>query len=215
MSKNILIVDDHPLFRQALVLAASNVAPDSKIHEVGTLEAALSYIANESKPDLVLLDLKLPNVQGYTGVAMVHAEVPNSPILVISSADPEKASIEARRFGAIGFISKESELSKIEDAIGAAIKGEFSQDPQANNGHPDKELDSMAQKVASLTPMQLRVLLGVLSGRLNKQIAYDLGISEATVKAHLTAIFKKLDVGNRTQAALAARALGVGLEQGN
>lgn len=79
----------------------------------------------------------------------------------------------------------------------------------------DTELDSMAQKVASLTPMQLRVLLGVLSGRLNKQIAYDLGISEATVKAHLTAIFKKLDVGNRTQAALAARALGVGLDQNN
>lgn len=213
MGKRILIVDDHPLFRQALYLAASNVANDANITEVGTLESALEQISNNPNPDLILLDLKLPNVQGYTGVAMVHAEAPNSPILVISSADPEKASNEARRFGAIGFISKESELTKIEEAIDFALKGKFSESAAANNISSDKELDSMAQKVASLTPMQLRVLLGVLSGRLNKQIAYDLGISEATVKAHLTAIFKKLDVGNRTQAALAARALGVGLEQ--
>lgn len=90
------------------------------------------------------------------------------------------------------------------------MDGKFNQTASDNNYSVDAEVDDMAQKVASLTPMQLRVLLGVLSGRLNKQIAYDLGISEATVKAHLTAIFKKLDVGNRTQAALAARALGIG-----
>ncbi len=215
MVKKILIVDDHPLFRQALVLASSNVSQGAEIHEVGTLEAALAHISKSNSPDLILLDLKLPNVQGYTGVAMVHAEAPNSPILVISSADPEKASIEARRFGAIGFISKESDLTKIEEAIDSAIKGDFQSPVSSGSLGSDTELDSMAQKVASLTPMQLRVLLGVLSGRLNKQIAYDLGISEATVKAHLTAIFKKLDVGNRTQAALAARALGVGLDQNN
>lgn len=212
MGKRILIIDDHPLFRQALVLAAGNICDDADIIDVGTMDAALQHMSGSSNFDLILLDLKLPNVSGYTGVAMIHAEAPNTPILVISSADPEKASIEARRFGAIGFISKESELTKIEEAIGAALSGKFTQSNVSSAVNTDADLDSMAQKVASLTPMQLRVLLGVLSGRLNKQIAYDLGISEATVKAHLTAIFKKLDVGNRTQAALAARALGVGLE---
>ncbi len=207
MKNEILIVDDHPLFRQALVIAASNIDTNANILEAGTLDEALTAAGNAKNLKLVLLDLKIPGANGYSGVALIHAEVPNTPILVISGADAQKAAQEAKRFGAIGFIGKDNDLGKIEEAIGTALK-DGKVDDTASAG--DSELDAMAQKVASLTPMQLRVLLGVLNGRLNKQIAYDLGISEATVKAHLTAIFKKLDVGNRTQAALAAQALGIG-----
>lgn len=210
VGKSILIVDDHPLFRQALVLAASNILPDANIVEAGTLEAALDKIANTKDLVLILLDLKIPGASGYSGVALIHAESPNTPILVVSSAEPEKAAAEAKRFGAIGFIGKDNDLTAIEAAIDATLKGDYSTFSKVAKIETDSDVDDMAAKVASLTPMQLRVLLGVLSGRLNKQIAYDLGISEATVKAHLTAIFKKLDVGNRTQAALAARALGIG-----
>ena len=210
MTKSILIVDDHPLFRQALVLAAGNIIPNAKILEAGNLENALSLASQSKDLVLILLDLKIPGASGYSGVALVHAESPNTPILVVSSAEPEKAAAEAKRFGAIGFISKDNDLDAIEAAIAATLKGDYSSFASSSNVQTDSAVDDMAAKVASLTPMQLRVLLGVLSGRLNKQIAYDLGISEATVKAHLTAIFKKLDVGNRTQAALAARALGIG-----
>ncbi len=210
MTKRILIVDDHPLFRQALVMATNNVAADAQITQAGNLEAAVNAVSENSDFSLILLDLKIPGANGYSGVALIHSEAPNSPILVISSAEPAKAATEAKRFGAIGFISKDNDLGAIELAIKDALDGKFNQSASDNNYSIDAEVDDMAQKVASLTPMQLRVLLGVLSGRLNKQIAYDLGISEATVKAHLTAIFKKLDVGNRTQAALAARALGIG-----
>ena len=207
MKNEILIVDDHPLFRQALVIAASNIDSEANIIEAGTLDEAMSAASNAKNLKLILLDLKIPGASGYSGVALIHAEVPNTPILVISGADAQKAAQEAKRFGAIGFIGKDNALDRIEVAINEALtKGKL--DDSLNAG--DSELDAMAAKVASLTPMQLRVLLGVLNGRLNKQIAFDLGISEATVKAHLTAIFKKLDVGNRTQAALAAQALGIG-----
>lgn len=219
MTRTILVVDDHPLFRQALVLASSNVFPDALIIESGTLDHAIKTVQSAKNLDLILLDLKLPGALGYSGVAMIHAEVPKVPILVVSSADPDRASIEARRFGAVGFISKDSALDVIEEALrkAASANGADIVHEEMDNSSPatfkiDKEVDNMAGKVALLTPMQLKVLLGILTGRLNKQIAFDLGISEATVKAHLTAIFKKLDVGNRTQAALAARALGIGVE---
>lgn len=209
MDKSILVVDDHPLFRQALVLATGNVYPGAQIQEAGSIDEALDKIKSINNLELILLDLKLPGAVGYSGVAIIHAEAPNVPILVISSADPKRAALEARRFGAIGFLSKDNNLEAIEDAIKNVVdKQALSEGDYA----VDREVDDMAAKVAALTPMQLRVLLGVLNGRLNKQIAYDLSISEATVKAHLTAIFKKLDVGNRTQAALAARALGIGME---
>lgn len=208
MSQTILVADDHPLFRQAVVMAARAVCPDAEIIEAGTLERATQAAAHCSRLDLILLDLKMPGADGFSGVALLHAERPDVPILVISSAKTPNVSADARRFGAVGFIGKDQDLTVIEQAIANALNGE------TLAGTPDPELDIVAQNVASLTPTQLRVLLGVLAGKLNKQIAYDLGISEATVKAHMTAIMRKLDVQNRTQAVLAARALGLGLDHG-
>ena len=205
MTGTILIADDHPLFRQALAMAASAVRPAARIVESANLMTALNEAAAADDLILILLDLKMPGAEGYSGVALLHAEKPGVPILVVSSADAAQAARNAVRFGAVGFLGKDAGLSAIEAAIADALAGKKIEAPK------DDVIDPVAAQIASLTPTQLKVLLGVMEGRLNKQIAYDLGISEATVKAHMTAILKKLDVQNRTQAVLAAKALGVTL----
>lgn len=205
MAGTILIADDHPLFRQALSLAAQSVRPEARLVEAANLPSALSEAAASDDLILILLDLKMPGADGYSGVALLHAERPGIPILVVSSADASQAARDALRFGAVGFLGKDADLTVIEGAIGDALAGKRIDPPK------DDAIDPVAMQIASLTPTQLKVLLGVMEGRLNKQIAYDLGISEATVKAHMTAILKKLDVQNRTQAVLAAKALGLSL----
>ncbi|WP_314373697.1 response regulator transcription factor [Sphingomonas paucimobilis] len=204
MTRKILIADDHPLFRQALGIAVSRIAPDADVVEAGTLDRAATVV-REAGTDLalILLDLNMPGAVGYSAVALLHAEVPAVPILVISSADLAAARPQVARFGAVGFLGKDESLQTIETAIGAALAGERMAIDTSDADH------DMAERVASLTPTQLRVLIGVLAGRLNKQIAFDLSISEATVKTHMTSVLRKLNVGNRTQAALAARALGL------
>jgi DNA-binding NarL/FixJ family response regulator len=157
---------------------------------------------------LILLDLKMPGAVGYSGIALLHAERPEVPILVISSAEGESAAQEARAFGAIGFLRKDADLSAIEAAIARALDSI----PPASVAAPSQPVDEVRETVAGLTPTQLKVLLAVLEGQLNKQIAHSLGMSEATVKAHMTAIMRKLDVRNRTQAALVARSLGLDLK---
>lgn len=203
MGDTILIADDHPLFRQALALAVSNVAPQARVVEAGTLAAAAKAAAEADGLCLITLDLKMPGAIGYSGIALLHAEKPDVPILVVSSAEGAMVAEEARAFGAVGFLRKDADLSRIEDAIRDALRGI---DRPSISAEP---VDQVRRTVAGLTPTQLKVLLSVLEGKLNKQIAYDLGMSEATVKAHMTAIMRKLDVQNRTQAALVARSLGL------
>jgi DNA-binding NarL/FixJ family response regulator len=136
---------------------------------------------------------------------MVHAERPGTPILVVSAADPRSTAPQVRAWGAIGFLSKSADLPAIEAAVTRALRGETEAEP----AHPGTiaGLRGMADRIASLTPTQLKVLLGVLKGKLNKQIAHELEISEATVKGHMTALMRKMNVMNRTQAVLAAKAL--------
>ena len=208
MTGTILIADDHPLFRQAMAMAALAVRPDVRIAESANLPSALNEANAADDLLLILLDLKMPGADGYSGVALLHAEKPDVPILVVSSADGKQAAANAVRFGAVGFVSKDASLNDIEDAIRDALAGKRLAAPA------DTMIDPVATKIASLTPTQLKVLLGVMEGRLNKQIAYDLGISEATVKAHMTAILRKLDVQNRTQVVLAAKALGLSVQHG-
>lgn len=209
VGRTVLIADDHPLFRQALSLAVQRVAPDATIVEAGTLAAASRAVGEAQDLRLILLDLKMPGAVGYSGIALLHAERPEVPILVISSAEGESAAQEARAFGAIGFVRKDTDLSAIEAAIGRALG---STAPPPPSPAPDQPVEAVRQTVAGLTPTQLKVLLAVLEGQLNKQIAHSLGMSEATVKAHMTAIMRKLDVRNRTQAALVARSLGLDLK---
>jgi len=209
LAKTVLIADDHPLFRQALALALATAAPDAKVIEAGTLAAAARAAAETPDLALITLDLKMPGAVGYSGIALLHAERPTVPILVVSGADNANAADEARAFGAVGFLRKDADLQQIEAAIRTALGG-----APASVASPDTGANPVEQvrgTVAGLTPTQLKVLLAVLAGKLNKQIAWDLGMSEATVKAHMTAIMRKLDVQNRTQAALAARSLGLDL----
>lgn len=208
MSASVLIADDHPLFRQALSLAVQRVLPNAQVKEAGTLAAAARIVADTADLILILLDLKMPGAVGYSGIALLHAERPEVPILVISSAEGSSAAEEVRAFGAIGFLRKDSDLLTIEAAVANALaKADITLSPAA--GQP---IEAIRETVAGLTPTQLKVLLAVLEGQLNKQIAHGLGMSEATVKAHMTAIMRKLDVRNRTQAALVARSLGLDLK---
>ena len=155
---------------------------------------------------LILLDLKMPGAMGYSGIAMLHAERPEVPILVVSSAEGAAVAEEARQLGAVGFLSKDSDLATIEAAIARALGG------RAPAAAAPAAPEPLPQDVAGLTPTQLRVLREVIDGKLNKQIAHDLAMSEATVKAHMTTIMRKLGVQNRTQAALVARSLGLDLK---
>lgn len=199
--RTILIADDHPLFRQALKLAVGRAAPDAIVIEAGQLGEAVDAARAAARLDLILLDLRMPGSEGFAGVALLHAERPNTPILVISSADEAEATGRARAFGAVGFVSKTADLTTLAGAIADALDGKTQRD--------DTPVEVIVSRVATLTPTELKVLLGVMAGRLNKQVAFDLGISEATVKGHMTAILRKLGVQNRTQAVLAARALDI------
>ncbi|MES3096417.1 response regulator transcription factor [Sphingomonas aerolata] len=202
-ARTILIADDHPLFRQALKLAVGRAAPDATILEAGQLGEAIEAARGAARLDLVLLDLRMPGSEGFAGVALLHAERPDTPIVVISSADAAEAAPRARAYGAVGFVSKTADLATLENAVARALAGDRDAPVAA------LPADDISNRVASLTPTELKVLLGVLAGRLNKQIAFDLGVSEATVKGHMTAILRKLGVQNRTQAVLAARALDI------
>lgn len=207
-SPTILVADDHPMFREALKLAIGRAVPGARIIEAGQLGEAVEAARNAAALDLILLDLKMPGAEGFSGVALMHAERPATPILVISSADQAEAAPRARAYGAIGFVSKTAGLDALENAVRQALAGEIT---PVEDTAPDAAVEDMAQRIATLTPAEIKVLFGVLAGRLNKQIAFDLGISEATVKGHMTVIMRKMNVQNRTQAVLAARALDIEL----
>jgi DNA-binding NarL/FixJ family response regulator len=209
VTATVLIADDHPLFRQALALAVQRVVPEARLAEAGTLAAAARAASDAGDLALILLDLKMPGAVGYSGIALLHAERPEVPILVVSSAEGAAAAEEVRAFGAIGFLRKDADLAVIEQAIAAALDAAPAPAPAVA---ADRPIEAIRETVAGLTPTQLKVLLAVLDGKLNKQIAHALGMSEATVKAHMTAIMRKLDVSNRTQAALVARSLGLDLQ---
>lgn len=198
-----LVADDHPLFRSALSVATLRAVPTAQIFEAGSIAEAIDALRAAPRIDLILLDLRMPGAVGFSGVASVHAERPEVPIIVISAAEGEAAG--ARRYGAAGFLGKGAPLASIEATVRDALAG-VRVAPAAT---VDEETDAMAAGIAALTPAQLKTLIAMLGGRLNKQIAHDVGSSEATVKAHVTVIFRKLGVQNRTQAVIAARALGL------
>lgn len=206
-STQVIIADDHPLFRSALKQAVQAVLPDAELVEAESMASLEKSATDNPDADLVLLDLRMPGARGFSSLIWLRQQHPAIPVIVISAADDGSVIRRAADFGASGFIPKSTSISEIGNAVTAVINGELS--------FPDSEVyDSssieLAERLSSLTPQQLRVLMLLPDGLLNKQIAYELGISEATVKAHMTSIMRKLGLTSRTQAALIAQQLDIG-----
>ena len=203
---SILIADDHPLFREALKGALTHQHPDITIRESANLEATLEQLEMNDELDLLLLDLHMPGSDDLYGLIRIREDYPHVPVAVISGTEDLSIMSKVIGYGALGFISKASSPDMIETAISKILDGDIWVPAHLQGKIKDltEEETSLAQKIAELTPQQYRVLCYLRDGMLNKQIAWELSISEATVKAHITAIFRKLEVTNRTQAVLVA-----------
>lgn len=200
----ILIADDHPLFRSALQQALTmGLGADAHLVEVASI-AELEVRLNEKRDwDLVLLDLNMPGAYGFSGLVLLRGQYPQIPVVMVSAQEEAAVVQRSREFGASGFIPKSSPLETIQEAVRAVLDGDVWWPPQLEEAAAmSDEVRAASEGLASLTPQQFRVLTMVCEGLLNKQIAYELNVSEATVKAHVTAIFRKLGVRTRTQAAL-------------
>jgi DNA-binding NarL/FixJ family response regulator len=203
--QRVIVVDDHPLFREAVKQALSTAFPGIAIAEAGTLDAVSAILARDSEYDLVLLDLKMPGVQGFSGLVYLRAEYPSVPIAVVTASEEAHLMRRAIELGASGYIPKSSNVETMKRAIAAVLNGDiWLPEDAAQRPAPDSEADQLARRLTTLTPQQIRVLMMLREGLLNKQIAYQLKVSEATVKAHVSAILQKLEVDSRTQAVIAA-----------
>ena len=193
-----LIIDDHPLFRDALETALGLAAAQLRATHAGSMGQALQALELLS-PALVLLDLNLSDASGFDGIARLQALELDCPIVVVSATESDAVFRQAKALGAAGYLPKSLGLDDLSAALVTVLDGGH-WFPESGNG-ADPAIDN-ATRVASLTPAQRRVVNGLSEGLLNKQIAFEMGISEATVKAHMTAIFRKLGANNRTQALL-------------
>lgn len=204
-----LIADDHPLFRQALGGMLKQHYPDLVLHECGDFEQTLEALKQHGDADLLLLDLNMPGSYELYGLASLRQQFPTLPIAVISAADDLEIISRTMAYGAAAFVPKSADARVMTEALDAVLEGDTWLPESHRNRlkHVDQEELELAKRVASLTPQQYKVLCLVAEGWLNKQIAYDLDITEATVKAHMTNIFRKLQVNNRTQAVILASRL--------
>lgn len=207
--REILIADDHPLFRDALKRAILTAWPQALIGEAADVEALQQLVDAHVDADLLLLDLHMPGASGFSALVHVRAQHPGLPIIVVSAHEDRSAITRSIAHGASGYIPKSAPVDAIVEAIRAVLAGGVWLPIDAVPGPlRTAEADATA-RIAELTPQQFRVLAMIGEGLLNKQIAWDLGVSEATIKAHMTAIMRKLGVGNRTQVALVANQLAL------
>jgi DNA-binding NarL/FixJ family response regulator len=211
MTENhIVIVDDHPLFRDALKQTLASSFKDLRLSEAGSLQE-LSVVMEKGNVDLVLLDLTMPGVQGFSGLMYLRALNPQIPVVIVSANESPNVIRQCLAFGASGFIPKSMPVSRIREAIGAILNGEFWVPAEIDLGQQGNGRNAaLAARLSTLTPQQFRVLMMLGEGLLNKQIAFQLGVSEATVKAHVSAILQKLGVESRTQAVIAVKRIESG-----
>jgi DNA-binding NarL/FixJ family response regulator len=208
----ILIADDHPLFRLALAQAVRSFVADAEVSEADGFEAARAQLIAQPDTDLVLLDLHMPGSHGLMGLVALRTEFPAVAVVMISAHDDPIVIRRALTYGAAGFVPKRTGLADLQETLRAVIACE---DPAPAalhgriNAHASDQDRALAARLASLSPQQLRVLGLVAEGLLNKQIADRLGIQERTVKAHMSAVFERLGVRNRTQASLLLRSLEI------
>lgn len=206
----ILIADDHPLFREALRHAVARVLPAAQLHEADSADALYALVDAQPEADLLLLDLNMPGVQGFSALVHLRALHPQLPVVMVSGREEPAVIRRALEHGAAGFVPKSSDTATIGEALARVLDGERWTPPglPAGDALPPEERD-VARRLADLTPQQFRVLQMLATGQLNKQIAYALNVSEATIKAHMTAILRKLGANNRTQAVLIAGRLAL------
>lgn len=203
----VLIADDHPLVRRALAETLAEVmSPAPSVVEAGGFADVLA-ILGERTVDLLLLDLSMPGMNGFAGLASLRAAFPAVPVIMVTANEDPGVIRQAMEFGASGYLPKSTPLAEIGDAIETVLGGGVWFPEAAAADTP--EHGELSRRVAELTPQQLRVLALLTEGKLSKQIAYEMSITEATVKAHLSQIFRKLGVQNRTQAVIAVRGIGL------
>ncbi len=207
----LLIADDHPLFRGALREAVSGLLEQVDIAEAGSFDETVELLERDSDVDLILLDLRMPGVRGFSGLMYLRAQYPSVPVAVVSANDDPAAIRRCMEFGASGFIPKTLGVDAMRRAISRILGGGVWTPPDVDlRAGSDTETAELMARMATLTPQQVRVLMMLSEGLLNKQIAFQLGVSEATVKAHVSAILQKLGVESRTQAVIAAAKIETG-----
>ena len=207
----LVIADDHPLFRGALREAISGVLEQVDIAEAGTFDDVVALLERGSDVDLVLLDLTMPGVRGFSGLMYMRAQYPSVPVIVVSANDDPTTIRRCMDFGASGFIPKTLGVDAMRAAISRILNGGVWTPPDVDlTAGSNAEAAELMARMATLTPQQVRVLMMLSEGLLNKQIAYQLSVSEATVKAHVSAILQKLGVESRTQAVIAAAKMEAG-----
>lgn len=196
----IVIADDHPLFRNALFQSVHMAISGANLLEADSLNTLLELLHKQQDVDLLLLDLKMPGANGMSGLMQLRSAYPDLAIVVISASEDASVINQVKSHGAFGFIPKSSDMRSLINALNQVLDG-IPFFPQGLTQTATSSGD-MSEKLASLTPQQYKVLSMLADGLLNKQIAYELDVSVATIKAHMTAIFRKLGVTNRTQAVI-------------
>src|ERR1700760_133788 len=210
-STRLVIADDHPLFRDALRQAVATVVATAKIDEAGSFEELTALLEQDSDVDLVLLDLTMPGISGFSGLIYLPAQFPATPVAIVSASDDGGTIRQSLDFGASGFIPKRFGVDTLRDAIMKVLGGDVWVPADTDlSSQTDPELARLRDRLVTLTPQQVRVLMMLSEGLLNKQIAYELGVSEATIKAHVSAILQKLGVESRTQAVIVASKIAGG-----
>jgi DNA-binding NarL/FixJ family response regulator len=202
---HLVIADDHPLFRDALRQAVASVIPGAKIDEAGSFEDLTTLLERGVEADLILLDLSMPGISGFSGLIYLRAQYPAIPVVIVSATDDGATIRRSLDFGASGFIPKRFGVDTLRDAILRVMGGDIWVPTDTDlSAAIDPDMTRLRDRLVTLTPQQVRVLMMLSEGLLNKQIAYELGVSEATIKAHVSAILQKLGVESRTQAVIAA-----------
>jgi DNA-binding NarL/FixJ family response regulator len=201
----LIIADDHPLFRDALRQAVATVVSSAIVDEAGSFDDLTALLEKDGEVDLILLDLTMPGISGFSGLIYLRAQYPAIPVVIVSATDDGATIRRSLDFGASGFIPKRFGVDTLRDAIPKVMEGEIWVPPDTDlTSAVDPDMTRLRDRLVTLTPQQVRVLMMLSEGLLNKQIAYELGVSEATIKAHVSAILQKLGVESRTQAVIAA-----------
>lgn len=201
----LIIADDHPLFRDALRGAMINVADETTVEEAGSFEELTKALEADGDVDLILLDLSMPGISGFSGLIYLRSQFPGVPVVVVSASDDPETIRRSMDFGASGFIPKRFGVETLREAVAKILAGDIWIPGDVDlAAAADPEAARLRDRLVTLTPQQMRVLMMLSEGLLNKQIAFELGVSEATIKAHVSAILQKLNVESRTQAVIAA-----------